>query len=173
VLPGGALLLIGDPVPAAAVEAKKGAAWTRRSWFENLLDLRRQGGKIVLPSVLDLLLLGIIAGVIREADGKDVPGVGLSEFEVDRRLLRVQAGRKKSVAHHKLVRVNSGVAPIQQAGAFALDGESVEQIFAEGVETLVLIRCEDKLRRGGSVTKLVQHVFGVGPVEPLGDSVER
>jgi hypothetical protein len=69
--------------------------------------------------------------------------------------------------------VDAWIAAIQQARALALDGESIEQILAEGVETLVLIGREDELRGGGGVTELVQHLFGVGSVELLSQGVER
>jgi hypothetical protein len=164
--------LIGDPVPGAAVEAKKGTAWVRRS-FENLLDLRREAGEFIFPCIRHFLFLRIVTGFVRKVEGKDVPREGLSELEVDCGLLRVQAGRKKAVAHDELVRVDAWIAAIQQARALALDGESIEQILAEGVETLVLIGREDELRGGGGVTELVQHLFGVGSVELLSQGVER
>lgn len=164
--------MVGDPVPAAGVEAEKGSAWARGS-FENLLDLRGQAGEIVLPCVRHLLFLRIIAGFVRKIEGEDVPGEGFTELDVERGLLRAEAWRKKAVAQHELVGVDAWVAGIEQTGALRLDGKRVEQIFAEGVEMLVLIGGENKLRGCGGVTQLVEHLFGVGAVELLGDSIER
>lgn len=135
--------------------------------------MRRQGGEVVLPRVLDDLFLGIVGGGVGEGDGDGVPGEGLAELEIEGGLLRVEAGGKEAIADDELMGADSGVVRIEEAGAVALDLEGVEEILGEGVKALVLIGGEDELIGGGGAAELVEHVLGGGAVELLGGSMER
>jgi hypothetical protein len=94
------------------------------------------------------LLVGIVGGGVGEADGKDVPGEGLAELEIESGLMGIEAGRKEAVADDELMRADAGIVSDQEAGIVALDLEGVEEVFGECVEALILIGGEDELAGG-------------------------
>lgn len=164
---------VGDPLPGSAVEAEKRHSGAGSCAFEDLLDRLGKSGEVVLPGVLDELLVGVVARILRDVDDDDVPGEGMGHLQVVRGLGGTHAGREQAFADDELVGSDARIAGVEQTGAQGLNLRGGADIAGEVVEGLCLSVGDGELVCSGRLAELVEHGANIVLGKLLGEKAMR